>query len=87
MRYEMTIGKRGPRLLGLPRDENSAFLWTELTLWPEHLLAQKRTLHFAAEFAATWFYQEVVKRFQNDFTHYATSSLRRARWCIIDMRT
>ena len=62
------------RLLGLPRDASSAFLWTELTLWPAHLLAQKRTLHFAAEFTATWFYQEVVIRFQNAFTHYATSS-------------
>jgi len=50
------------RLLGLPRDASSAFPWTELTLWPSHLLAQKRTLHFAAVFTATWFYQEVPLR-------------------------
>jgi hypothetical protein len=65
------------RLLDLPRDASSAFLWTELTLWPSHLLAQKRTLHFAAEFTDTWFYQEVVRRFMGTFAHFATSSLRR----------
>ena len=65
------------RLLGLPRDASSAFLWTELTLWPSHLLAQKRTLHFAAEFTDTWSYRDVVRRFRNDFTFFATSSLRR----------
>ena len=65
------------RLLGLPRDASSAFLWTELTLWPSHLLAQKRTLHFAAEFTDTWFYREVVRRFRVTFTYFATSSLRR----------
>ena len=65
------------RLLGLPRDASSAFLWTELTLWPSHLLAQKRTLLFAGEFNDTWVYQEVVKRLREVFTYFATSSLRR----------
>ena len=32
------------RLLGLPHDTSSAFLQTELTIWPSHLLAQQRTL-------------------------------------------
>lgn len=65
------------RLLGLPRDASSAFLWTELTLWPSHLLAQKRTLHFAAEFTDTWFYQDVVRQSMPDFAAFATSSLYR----------
>lgn len=52
------------RLLGLPRDASNAFLWTELTLWPSHLLAQKGTLHFATEFTDSSFYKDVVTRFR-----------------------
>jgi hypothetical protein len=65
------------RLLSLPRDASSAFLWTELTLWPPHLLAQKRTFHFAKEFSESWFYLHVVKRFPVEFNAYKSSSLCR----------
>ena len=65
------------RLLGLPPDASSTLLWTELTIWPSHLLAQKRTLHFASEFTASWFYREVVNHIKDDLLFFATSSLHR----------
>ena len=48
------------RILRLPPDTSSAFLWMTLNLWPASFYIDRRILRYALSFHQSWFYVHIV---------------------------